>query len=241
MFELLTAENVIAFVTLTVMEIVLGIDNIVFIAILTGKLEPDRQGAARRIGLSLAMIMRILLLLAISWIMQLTNPLFRLPFIDHEVSGRDIILLLGGGFLIVKATYEIHERLEGDEHAHGKVRAASFASVLVQIMLLDIVFSLDSVITAVGMAQHVPIMIGAIVVAVGVMLVFAGAVSAFIERHPTVKMLALAFLLLIGVMLVAEGTGRHVEKGYIYFAMGFSVFVEMLNIRARARRSAHAS
>ncbi|GMU91631.1 MAG: membrane protein [Candidatus Hydrogenedentota bacterium] len=238
MEHLLTPESLIAFVTLTALEIVLGIDNIVFIAILTGKLEPALQGRARTIGLSLAMIMRIALLLALSWIMQLTQPLFAV--LEHEVSGRDLILLIGGLFLIGKATYEIHERVEGADHRGPAVKRASFGMVLVQIMLLDVVFSLDSVITAVGMAKHIEIMIAAVIVAVLVMLVFAGAVSGFIARHPTIKMLALSFLLLIGVMLVAEGWHVHVPKGYIYFAMAFSLFVEMLNIRAGRAAAKHS-
>jgi predicted tellurium resistance membrane protein TerC len=229
--ELLTIESLIALVTLTSLEIVLGIDNIVFIAILTGKLDPSKQDKARRIGLALAMIMRILLLLAISWIMGLTAPLFAM--FNHDVSGRDLILLLGGLFLIGKSTFEIHEKIEGHEHSTEAKAVASFASVLVQIMLLDLVFSLDSVITAVGMAKHIPIMIAAVIIAVGVMMVFAGSVSRFVERHPTIKMLALSFLLLIGVMLLAEGFGQHIEKGYIYFAMAFSLFVELLNLRVR--------
>jgi predicted tellurium resistance membrane protein TerC len=229
--ELLTIESLIALVTLTSLEIVLGIDNIVFIAILTGKLDPSQQDKARRIGLALAMIMRILLLLAISWIMGLTTPLFAV--FNHDVSGRDLILFLGGLFLIGKSTFEIHDKIEGHEHGTKAKVAASFASVIVQIMLLDIVFSLDSVITAVGMVDHIPIMIAAVVIAVGIMMIFAGSVSRFVERHPTIKMLALSFLLLIGVMLLAEGFGRHIEKGYIYFAMAFSLFVELLNLRMR--------
>jgi len=227
----MTIENLIALVTLTSLEIVLGIDNIVFIAILTGKLDPSQQDKARRIGLALAMIMRILLLLAISWIMGLTTPLFAV--FNHDVSGRDLILFLGGLFLIGKSTFEIHDKIEGHEHGTKAKVAASFASVIVQIMLLDIVFSLDSVITAVGMVEHIPIMIAAVVIAVGIMMIFAGSVSRFVERHPTIKMLALSFLLLIGVMLLAEGFGRHIEKGYIYFAMAFSLFVELLNLRMR--------
>ena len=237
MAELFTVESLIAFLTLTSLEIVLGIDNIVFIAILTSKLEAKRQDSARRLGLALAMLMRIGLLLAISWIMRLITPLFTIA--GHGISGRDLILLVGGVFLIGKATYEIHERMEGEsEHTDVKKAAASFGSVIIQIMLLDIVFSLDSVITAVGMVQHVPIMIAAIVAAVGVMLLFSGVVSRFVVRHPTIKMLALAFLLLIGVMLVAEGLGQHFDRKYVYFAMAFSLFVEVLNIRS-SRRAAH--
>ena len=230
MSHLLTVESLIALVTLTSLEIVLGIDNIVFIAILTGKLDPAKQGKARTIGLGLAMGMRILLLLGISWIMKLTAPLFHV--FEHAVSGKDLILIVGGLFLLAKSTFEIHERIEGHEHKDTtKKAAASFASVIVQIMLLDIVFSLDSVITAVGMSNQIPIMIAAVMIAVGVMMVFSGPVSHFVMRHPTIKMLALSFLLLIGVMLIADGMGHHIQKGYIYFAMGFSLFVEMLNLR----------
>lgn len=224
----------IALVTLTVLEIVLGIDNIIFISILAGKLPPAQQGRARTIGLVLAMILRILLLLSITWIMRLTAPLFAV--LGHPVSGRDLILLAGGLFLIWKSTHEIHEKLEGEEGRRNVIGQVTFASVITQIALLDIVFSLDSVITAVGMARQVGVMVAAIVIAVGVMLVAAESVSGFVERHPTVKMLALSFLLLIGVTLLADGLGQHIPKGYVYFAMGFSVFVEMLNLRARAKR-----
>jgi predicted tellurium resistance membrane protein TerC len=232
MTELLTLESLIALLTLTVLEIVLGIDNIVFIAILSGKLPPAQQDKARRLGLSLAMVMRILLLLTISWTMRLTHPLVTVW--GQGLSARDFILLGGGLFLIGKSTFEIHERLEGpgrDFDAPGAAR--SLKSTVFQIMILDIVFSLDSVITAVGMARQVAIMIIAIIVAVVIMLLFAGTISRFIERHPTMKMLALAFLLLIGVMLVAEGLGKHIERGYIYFAMAFSLMVEILNMRLR--------
>jgi predicted tellurium resistance membrane protein TerC len=205
----------------------------VFISILVGKLPRERQASARRIGLLLAMGMRIALLLAISWVMGLTAPLFTLPVLEQEISGRDLILLLGGLFLVAKATWEIHDKLEGAGHAQVAPAVASFGAILVQIVLLDIVFSLDSVITAVGMARHVEIMVAAVVIAVGVMMAFAGTISAFIERHPTMKMLALSFLLLIGVVLIADGFGQHVSKGYIYFAMAFSLFVEVLNIRLR--------
>lgn len=221
----------IALVTLTSLEIVLGIDNIIFISILASKLPTDQQNKARQLGLGLAMLTRIALLFSLSWIIGLTEPFFTV--IGQEISGRDLILLLGGLFLLGKATYEIHERLEGDEgHASAKV-AASFASVIIQILLLDIVFSLDSVITAVGMVEELWVMIAAVVVAVGIMLWAAGPVSDFVNRHPTVKMLALSFLLLIGFSLVVEGLHQHIPKGYIYFAMGFSVFVEMLNLRLR--------
>jgi predicted tellurium resistance membrane protein TerC len=231
MTELFTSENLIALLTLSSLEIVLGIDNIVFISILVGKLPRERQASARQIGLLLAMGMRIALLLAISWVMGLTEPLFSV--IDHAFSGRDLILLFGGLFLVAKATWEIHDKLEGSEHGQAAPRAASFGAILVQIMLLDIVFSLDSVITAVGMAREVAIMVMAVVIAVLVMMVFAARISAFIERHPTMKMLALSFLLLIGVVLIADGFGQHVSKGYIYFAMAFSLFVEIMNLRLR--------
>ncbi|MBY0399857.1 TerC family protein [Myxococcota bacterium] len=233
MAELLTTESLIALLTLSGLEIVLGIDNIVFISILVAKLPQAEQARARRLGLLLAMGMRIGLLLAISWVMGLTKPLFSV--LAHAFTGRDLILLGGGLFLVAKATWEIHDKLEGDEHdAAGTPRPrVSFGQILLQIMLLDIVFSLDSVITAVGMARHIEIMIAAVVIAVGVMLVFAGSISTFIERHPTMKMLALSFLLLIGVVLIADGFGQHVSKGYIYFAMAFSLFVEILNIRIR--------
>lgn len=229
---LFTSENLIALFTLTALEVVLGIDNVIFISILVGKLPEEQREKARRLGLGLAMVMRIGLLLSLSWVMQLKNPLFS-PF-GHSVSGRDLILLIGGLFLIGKSTFEIHDKLEG-AGAHGTKRAAaaSFGAILAQIAILDIVFSLDSVITAVGMAQQIWVMIVAVVIAVLVMLVFSGRIGAFIERHPTMKMLALSFLLLIGVMLVAEGWGKHIEKGYVYFAMAFSVFVEVLNMRLR--------
>lgn len=232
MAELLTTENLIALLTLTSLEVVLGIDNIVFLSILCGKLPPERQPFARRLGLLLAMGMRILLLLAISWVMGLVRPLFEI--LGHEFSGRDLILLGGGAFLIAKATFEIHEKMEvSEQEARPPMGRAGMLAVLVQIALLDVVFSLDSVITAVGMVDHVPIMILAIVIAIGVMMAFAGAVSRFIDRHPTMKVLALSFLILVGVMLVAEGFGKHIEKGYIYFAMAFSLGVEFLNMRLR--------
>jgi predicted tellurium resistance membrane protein TerC len=230
--ELFTFENLIALCTLTLLEIVLGIDNIVFLSILTGKLEQSQRGRARRLGLFLAMFMRIGLLFGLSFVMKLTQPLVSL--FEHGVSGRDLILLGGGLFLIAKATHEIHAKLEGpEEHASSRRGAASFGAVIVQIVLIDIIFSLDSVITAVGMAQHLTVMIAAVVLAVGAMMIFAGAVGEFVERHPTIKMLALSFLILIGVMLVAEGMGKHVEKGYIYFAMAFALLVEILNLRVR--------
>jgi predicted tellurium resistance membrane protein TerC len=226
-------ETWIALLTLTALEIVLGIDNVVFISILAGKLPLEQQRRARRVGLSLAMFIRIGLLFSLAWIIRLTAPLFSV--FSQEISGRDLILLLGGLFLLAKSTHEIHQKLEG-EAGHTSMRtAASFGSVIVQILLLDIVFSLDSVITAVGMANQVSVMITAMVLAMLVMLVSAGAVSGFVDRHPSVKILALSFLLLIGVMLVAEGMGTHMAKGYVYFAMAFSLFVEMLNLRYRQR------
>jgi len=220
----------IGLITLTALEVVLGIDNVIFISILAGKLPAHQQGRARRLGLVAAMGTRILLLLSLAWIMKLTNPLFSIW--KYDFSGRDLILLIGGLFLLAKSTHEIHGKLEGED-ATTTARATSFASVIIQITLLDIVFSLDSVITAVGMISEVSIMITAIVIAVVVMMAFAGVISDFVERHPTVKMLALSFLLMIGLLLVADGLGHHIPKGYAYFAMGFSVFVEMLNLRAR--------
>jgi predicted tellurium resistance membrane protein TerC len=225
-------ELAVAFLTLSVLEIVLGIDNVIFISILAGKLPKEQQAKARFIGLGLAMITRLLLLLSIAWMAKLTAPLFTL--VGHDFSGRDLILIIGGIFLVWKSTHEIHHKLEGAEEGHGggKVKAA-FSAIIIQIILLDIVFSLDSVITAVGMVSNIPVMMAAVVVAVIFMMLFAGPISAFVERHPTVKMLALSFLLLIGVTLIADGFGQHISKGYIYFAMGFSVFVEFLNIRMR--------
>ncbi len=221
----------IALGTLTFLEIVLGVDNIIFISILSGKLPEAQQARARRIGLLAAMGMRILLLMSLAWIIKLTAPLFTV--IGQEISGRDIILILGGLFLMGKSTYEIHDKLEGEEgHASAKV-AASFVSVIAQIMILDIVFSLDSVITAVGMVDVLWVMVVAVMVSVGIMMVSAEAISAFVHKHPTVKMLALSFLLLIGMSLIMEGFEHHIPKGYIYFAMGFSVFVEMINLRLR--------
>lgn len=226
-------ESLIALLTLTVLEIVLGIDNIIFISILSGKLPKEQQNKARLTGLALAMITRILLLFSIVWIMKLTLPLF--TALGQEISGRDLILIGGGLFLIAKSTFEIHDKLEGEEgHRSAKV-AKSFANVITQIILLDIVFSLDSVITAVGMANNLMIMILAVVIAVGVMMLSSKSISDFVEKHPTVKMLALAFLLLIGVSLIAEGFEQHIPKGYIYFAMAFSVFVEMLNLKMKSK------
>jgi predicted tellurium resistance membrane protein TerC len=228
-----SAEGWIALLTLTVLEIVLGVDNIVFISILAGRLRPEERGRARQVGLGLAMFIRIALLLSITWVMGLTSPLFAVA--GEEISGRDLILIIGGLFLLAKSTHEIHDKLEGEE-GHASARAAaSFVAVIVQILLLDIVFSLDSVITAVGMADDVAVMVIAVIIAVGVMMLSAGAISDFVDRHPTVKMLALSFLLLIGVSLIAEGFEQHIPKGYIYFAMGFSVFVEMINLRIRSK------
>lgn len=226
-----TSSGLIALVTLTFLEIVLGIDNIIFISILSSKLPGPQQGPARRTGLLAAMGIRILLLLSIVWITRLTTPLFYLW--GRPLSGRDLILIGGGLFLLAKATLEIHDRLEGEEgHRSARVRP-SFAAVIFQIMVLDIVFSLDSVITAVGMADEISIMVTAVILAVAVMMFSAGPISAFVNRHPTVKVLALSFLLLIGVGLIGDGLGMHIPKGYIYFAMGFSVFVEMINLRVR--------
>ena len=219
----------VALLTLTALEIVLGIDNVVFISILAGKLPPEQRARARKLGLALAMGMRILLLISIAWIAKLTNPLFQI--FGHEISGRDLILIIGGLFLLTKSTREIHHKLEGEEGEASRKVAASFTSVIIQIMLLDIVFSLDSVITAVGMVDELAVMIIAVVIAVGFMMVFAGKISGFVERHPSVKMLALSFLILIGVTLIAEGWGQHISKGYIYFAMAFSLAVEILNLR----------
>ena len=221
----------IALLTLTALEIVLGIDNIIFISILAGKLPASRQARARTVGLGLAMITRIALLLSLTWIMKTAAPLFTV--LAQEISGRDLIVIFGGLFLIAKSTFEIHDKLEGAEDQRKVSGRVSFAGVLVQIALLDIVFSLDSVITAVGMANHVGIMIAAVVLAVVFMMFSSGPVSRFVEHHPTVKILALSFLLLIGVSLVAEGFDQHIPKGYIYFAMAFSVFVEMLNLKIR--------
>jgi predicted tellurium resistance membrane protein TerC len=228
-----TADGILALVTLTFLEVVLGVDNVIFISILSGKLPPAEQRKTRRVGLLAAMVMRILLLMSIAWIVRLTAPL--LTVFGRDISGRDVILIGGGLFLLAKATLEIHERLEGEE-GHSSARVApSFGAVIVQIMLLDIVFSLDSVITAVGMADDIAIMVVAVVLAVAIMMFSAEPISAFVNRHPTIKVLALSFLLLIGVSLVGDGLGMHVPKGYIYFAMGFSVFVEMINLRVRRK------
>ncbi len=223
----------VAFLTLLALEIVLGIDNIIFISILAGKLPAEQQQRARVIGLALALLIRVALLFSLSWVIGLTAPLFAV--LNHEISGRDLILIAGGLFLLGKATYEIHENLEGEEgHASRSVKA-SFISVIIQIIILDAVFSLDSVITAIGMVDNVGLMISAVVVAIAFMMFFAGPVGAFVGRHPTIKMLALSFLLLIGMTLMVEAFEVHIPKGYIYFAMGFSVFVEMLNLRLRRK------
>ena len=230
----------IGLLTLTTLEIVLGIDNVIFISILSGRLPTRQRSSARRWGLTLAMLMRILMLLCLSWIMGLTRPLFSVSAL--EVSGRGLILFLGGLFLLAKSTREIHHRLEELDDQSGAGRASSFSSVLIQIVLLDVVFSLDSVITAVGMVDQIPVMIAAVMIAVVVMMIFAGPISSFIERHPTLKMLALSFLVLIGVNLIAEAVGFHIPKGYTYFAMGFSFAVELLNLRTQKtkRRSSAA-
>jgi predicted tellurium resistance membrane protein TerC len=224
----------IAFVTLVALELVLGIDNIVFISILAGKLPGDQPKTARLVGLSLAMVMRIALLFSLSWIIGLTAPLVEI--FGAELSGRDLILIAGGLFLLAKSTHEIHQKLEGDEGEASARVHASFASVIVQILLLDIVFSLDSVLTAIGMVSQIEIMVAAVVASVIFMMLFSGVISDFVQRHPTVKMLALSFLLLIGVTLIVDGFHQHIPRGYIYFAMGFSVLVEMLNLRLRRRR-----
>lgn len=226
-------ESWIAFITLVALELVLGVDNVIFISILAGKLPQEQQPRARTTGIMLAVITRVLLLLSLSWIISLEEPLFSV--LSFDISGRDLILIAGGLFLLGKSTFEIHDKLEGREEQASARIAASFASVIIQIMLLDIVFSLDSVITAVGMVDHIMIMIIAVVVAAAVMIFTAGPIAGFVERHPTIKILALSFLLLIGFTLIVEGLHQHIPKGYIYFAMGFSVFVEMLNLRIRGQ------
>lgn len=231
MLNILTAENIVAFLTLTSLEIVLGIDNIIFIAILAGKLPAQQRDMARKLGLGVAVLSRILLLMGISWVLRLKEPLFNL--LDHEVTGKDLVLLLGGLFLIAKATYEIHHKVEHVISQDPRAKApASLKWMLLQVVAIDVVFSLDSVITAVGMSQSIPIMIAAILASVTVMLAASGPIVAFVDRHPAIKLLALAFLLLIGVLLVAEGFGKKIDKGYIYFAMAFSLGVELLNLRA---------
>jgi predicted tellurium resistance membrane protein TerC len=232
--EWITDPNyLIAFLTLTVLEIVLGIDNIIFISIVSGKLPEETQPKARLVGLALAMIMRVLLLLSLAWIMRLTTPLFEI--LSQEISGRDLILIIGGLFLIGKSTFEIHDKLEGEEGRKSAKVYPSFTSVLIQIILLDLVFSLDSVITAIGMVDKIGVMISAGVVAVIFMMIFANPIANFVHKHPTVKILALSFLILIGLSLVTEGFEQHIPKGYIYFAMAFSVFVEMVNIKIRGK------
>ena len=233
---LLTADAIIALITLTVLEIVLGVDNVIFISILAGKLPADQQDRARKVGLIAAMLMRIALLFSLAWIVRLTEPI--VTILGHGISGRDLILLGGGLFLLAKATREIHEKLEGEEGEVTARVAPTFGAVIGQIMLLDIVFSLDSVITAVGMADQLAVMVLAVMIAVGIMMVSAASISRFVNEHPTVKVLALSFLLLIGASLIAEGLGTHIPKGYIYFAMAFSVFVEMINLRAAKKRKA---
>jgi predicted tellurium resistance membrane protein TerC len=236
MESLLDPQIWVSLLTLTVLEIVLGIDNIIFISILAGKLPQEQQAKARQLGLSLALVTRILLLCSITWLMKLTTDLFTMPVLNEGISGKDLILLVGGLFLIGKSVVEVHEKLEGEDgHANPVKGGSKFAATIVQILLLDIVFSLDSVITAVGMASHLPVMIAAVVIALGVMLMFAGAISDFVNRHPTLKMLALSFLILIGVTLVGESLGQHIPKGYIYFSMAFAFGVEMLNLKLRSK------
>ena len=227
----------ISLLTLTLLEIVLGIDNLIFISILSGKLPPEQQAKARKVGLALALVTRILLLCSLAWVMKLDQPFWRSVLLGHEVSlsGKDVILLLGGLFLVFKSTREIHEKIEGGHEGHAVKHVPSFNAAIVQILLLDLVFSLDSVITAVGMANRIGVMVAAVVLAMVVMLVFVEHISRFVDRHPTIKMLALSFLILIGTMLVAEGCHQHVPKGYIYFAMAFSALVEMLNIKVRTK------
>ncbi len=226
----------ISLLTLTALEIVLGIDNVIFIAILASKLPPEQQEKARKLGLTLALVTRILLLLSLTWIMGLTKPLFTVPIVDQAVSGRDLVLLLGGLFLIWKSVKEVHEKLEdADGHANPTKSKVTFNGVIIQILILDIVFSLDSVITAVGMADKIAVMVAAVIIALGVMLAFAGKISDFVNRHPTLKILALSFLILIGVALVAEGLHNKIPKGYIYFSMAFAFAVEMINLKMRAK------
>jgi predicted tellurium resistance membrane protein TerC len=232
----MTVDGLVALVTLTVLEVVLGIDNVIFISILSGKLPKQDQDRARKIGLMAAMVMRILLLMSIAWIMRLQTEILRVA--DRGLSGRDLILIIGGLFLLFKSTREIHDKLEGEDGEVTARVAPSLAAVITQIMLLDIVFSLDSVITAVGMAEDIAVMIAAVVIAVGIMMFSAKGVSEFVDAHPTVKVLALSFLLLIGLSLVADGFGTHIPKGYIYFAMGFSVFVEVINLRVKKKGKA---
>ncbi len=233
METLFTVDAIVPFLTLCALELVLGVDNVIFISILSGKLPKDQQQKARTWGLGLAVITRILLLLSLAWVIGLTAPL--VTIFGHEISGRDLILLFGGLFLIAKSTHEIHQKLEAAEEVTKASASAKFASVLIQIMILDIVFSLDSVITAVGMVDQISIMVAAVLVSTAIMVMSAKSISDFVDRHPTIKMLALSFLLLIGVTLIAEGMGQHISKGYVYFAMGFSLFVETLNIRMKKK------
>ncbi|TFZ02478.1 TerC family protein [Ramlibacter henchirensis] len=236
MMELLTDPQAwIALLTLTALELVLGIDNIVFISILVDKLPPERRETARRIGLFMAMFMRLGLLMVLAWIIGLTAPLFTVPLFDHEISGRDLILIAGGLFLIWKSTGEIHASLTGEEHHEQTKVRSTFGAVIIQIMLVDVVFSLDSIITAVGMVDELAVMMAAVVLSVGMMMLFAGPIGRFVSAHPTIKMLALSFLIMVGMVLVADGLEFHVPKGYVYFAMAFSVAVEMLNLRLRRR------
>jgi predicted tellurium resistance membrane protein TerC len=229
----------VSLLTLTALEVVLGIDNIIFISILAGKLPPDQQDKARKVGLMLAMVMRIVMLMGISWLLGLTAPLFTLPVLNHAISGKDLILLVGGLFLVGKSVFEIHEKLEGEDgHATSQMKSVTFNAVVAQILVLDVVFSLDSVITAVGMADVIWVMVAAVVIAMGIMLWSAKSISDFVNRHPTLKMLALSFLILIGVMLVGEAFGHHIPKGYIYFAMAFAFGVEMLNLKMRTKKRA---
>lgn len=234
MLEFLTdPQLIVAFFTLTALELVLGIDNIIFISILVDKLPRERRNVARRLGLFLAMFMRIGLLAALSWLAGMTTPLFTVPVIEHGLSGRDLILVAGGLFLVWKSTGEVHQLLEGEEGSASKAVASTFAAVIAQIIVIDLVFSLDSIITAIGMVNHLGVMVAAVVASVGLMMFFAAPIGEFVSAHPTVKMLALSFLLVVGVVLIADGFGHHVPKGYIYFAMAFSVTVEMLNLRLR--------
>jgi predicted tellurium resistance membrane protein TerC len=231
-------QLIVAFLTLTALELVLGIDNIIFISILVDKLPPERRQLARRIGLFLAMFMRIALLAMLSWLAGMSAPLFTVPVIEHGMSGRDLILAGGGLFLVWKSTREVHQLLEGEAGSESSVVAGTLTAVIAQIVVIDLVFSLDSIITAIGMVNHLGVMIAAVVVSVALMMFFAGPIGEFVSGHPTVKMLALSFLLVVGVVLIADGFGHHVPKGYIYFAMAFSFVVEMLNIRVRKRASA---
>lgn len=230
---LMTVESLIAFLTLVCLEVVLGIDNIIFIAVLAGRLPAAERDRARKLGIQVAVISRIVLLLSISWVMRLTRPLFEIA--DHAFTGKDLILVIGGAFLLMKATVEIHHKVEGVAEKEHKSSAATLRGVLIQVMMIDVVFSLDSVITAVGMTPHVPLMVAAVLASTAIMLIFSRAVVDFVEKHPAIKLLALSFLMMIGVLLVAEGFGKHVGKGYIYFAMGFSLLIELLQMRMQAK------